>query len=139
DQPTGLTGICPMGQPIITQDYGAWADTRCSPIRPCPKQGFCNVDRMDFYATCCRTDPDSPSKPGSCPAKTTNDTSFCVDNCNNDGDCRTDLKCCQDGCRRSCLSPDIGCETKVHHFIVFILTWDAVVLHRQPGRPLACL
>ncbi|BFZ02736.1 hypothetical protein BsWGS_05775 [Bradybaena similaris] len=109
------TGVCQIGQPILTMRDGAWGDTYCGPSLPCPNTTYCNTELMDTYATCCRSDPANTVKPGNCPAITNNDTSYCSDECNNDGDCRNDYKCCSLGCRRSCIPPEVkdtSCQTK---------------------------
>ena len=49
--------------------------------------------------------PEKPVKEGVCPAGTNTDRFFCVDTCNNDGDCRHVDKCCQNGCRKECTPP----------------------------------
>ncbi|CAG5125344.1 unnamed protein product [Candidula unifasciata] len=107
------TGVCQVGQPILEKEGRSWADSKCGPTFPCPDTTYCNTELQDTYSTCCRSDPDNPVKNGTCPASTRNDTFYCVDTCNNDGDCRGDDKCCQDGCARSCRTPlNNVCQTK---------------------------
>uniref|UniRef100_A0A0B7A2I8 WAP domain-containing protein n=1 Tax=Arion vulgaris TaxID=1028688 RepID=A0A0B7A2I8_9EUPU len=120
------TGVCYIGQPILTMRNGSWEDTQCGPGSPCPNSTYCNIELMDTYATCCRSDPTNVVKPGQCPVSTDSDTSYCSDSCNNDGDCRHNSKCCQTGCRRQCLHPAVEntCQTKTCPEDTYCLTPD---------------
>ncbi|KAK0057866.1 WAP four-disulfide core domain protein 2 [Biomphalaria pfeifferi] len=100
-------GVCRFGDPILEMTNSTLDDTRCGPGLPCPSGTYCNTELMDTYATCCRSDPAPPVKPGNCPVVTDSDAGFCVDTCSNDGDCRHNDKCCQAGCSKRCLMPQV--------------------------------
>ncbi|KAJ0036907.1 hypothetical protein NQD34_005584 [Periophthalmus magnuspinnatus] len=64
-------------------------------------------------------------KPGVCPKPRApiDPTDRCTDWCFSDGECRGNLKCCFDGCRRVCLKPKGGpkpkpgsCPRPIPHF-----------------------
>ncbi|RUS71751.1 hypothetical protein EGW08_020482 [Elysia chlorotica] len=108
----GHRGVCIIGEPILVQKLDRLRDLTCGPSSPCPMGAYCNTDLMDTYAMCCMSDPVPPVRNWTCPANTYTDDDFCLDTCNNDGDCRHDAKCCEHGCNKECLHPPDICEIK---------------------------
>ncbi|GFO21758.1 antistasin/wap-like serine protease inhibitor [Plakobranchus ocellatus] len=96
---------CTFGDPILEMRLGTLQDTTCHPGSPCIDGSYCNTELADTYATCCLSDPHKPVKPGFCPAVKAHKDHFCVDMCQNDGDCRWDYKCCNRGCDKACMQP----------------------------------
>ncbi|KAK3765543.1 hypothetical protein RRG08_052336 [Elysia crispata] len=102
------TGVCSVGDPILSLYSRGLRDLMCSPSSPCPIGAYCNTELKDIYSTCCMSDPEAPVKPWTCPANTFTGDDFCLDTCMNDGDCRFNQKCCEQGCKRDCVhEPDI--------------------------------
>ncbi|GFS18454.1 hypothetical protein ElyMa_005006800 [Elysia marginata] len=101
-----------VGDPILEPQGTGLHDLTCGTTLPCPNGTYCNTDLMDTYATCCVSDTDPPVKNWTCPPNTFTDDEFCLDTCNNDGDCRHTEKCCEHGCNRECMHRPDPCETK---------------------------
>jgi len=45
------------------------------------------------------------TKQGQCPALRDDSAGVCVEECQSDGDCDGDMKCCSNGCGRVCAAP----------------------------------
>ncbi|CAG5132512.1 unnamed protein product [Candidula unifasciata] len=101
--------LCIVGHPILEMRDGVLSNTLCNASLPCPGSGlaYCNDELWGVLGACCRSNPDSPVKPGQCLTDFSDHGFYCIDACNNDGDCRDTWKCCQYGCKRICRPPQV--------------------------------
>lgn len=107
DTPT--VAVCPAGQPLTNAANNV---TRaCGKASPCPSTYFCHIDeRIRNDGVCCR----KPVKAGQCPYRFVARLGHCenASTCEADHQCPDEQKCCSDGCKYSCVEPEMktACE-----------------------------
>ncbi|GFN86201.1 wap four-disulfide core domain protein 3 [Plakobranchus ocellatus] len=101
-------GVCPTSK-NASKDFCVDTcknDGDCSLNNKCCDNG-CKKECLPPKLDNDRDEKDKPVKPGVCPTSNNASKDFCVDTCKNDGDCRLNDKCCDNGCKKECLPPKL--------------------------------